>query len=266
MDTLQIKYGSTALVTGATSGIGEAYARELARRGLGLILVARREALLNALRTDLTRRHGVPVLVIPQDLAEPDAAKKIARRVAEAGLDVDILINNAGFGVYGELEKTDLASNLAMIDVHCRAVVALTHHFIPPMKRRGRGAIVIVSSVLAEMPAPYMTTYAATKAFDASFGESLYGELQPFGVDVLAVLPTLTETNFDTGSDLKRMPVRFRQPADVVRTTLAALGRTSRVADGLQAKILIFLIRFIPRGLYLKAYRHFRKPSAGDET
>lgn len=257
---LKQKYGSTALITGASSGIGEALARELARRGLDLILVARREEILNRLRDELAARHGVRVMVIAQDLAAPDAAQRIHDAATAAGWTVDILVNNAGFGTYGELETTDLARNLAMIDVHCRAVVELTWRFIPAMKARRRGAVIVISSVLGVMPAPYMATYAATKSFDLNFGESLYGELRPFGIDVLAVMPTLTETGFDTGTELKRMPVSKRRAGDVVRTTLAALGRKPSVADGPQAKLLIFLLKFIPRSIYLKIYSHFRKP------
>jgi short-subunit dehydrogenase len=260
MATLKQKYGSTALVTGASSGIGEAFAREFARQGLDLILVARRGEILQRLSNELTQAHGIRVMVLAQDLAAPDAAQKIQAQTAAAGWTVDILVNNAGFGTYGELEKTDLARNLAMIDVHCRAVVALTHAFIPPMKVRRRGAIIIVSSVLGAMPGPFMSTYAATKSFDLNFGESLNGELKPYGVDVLAVMPTLTETGFDTGTELKRMPVSKRSAEDVVRTTLGALGRKPSVADGPQAKFLLFLLKFIPRTAYLWAYRFFRTP------
>lgn len=260
MVDLKRKYGSTALITGASSGIGEALAREFARQGLNLILVARRAEILERLRADFEKSYGVKVLVLSQDLADPEAAHKIFRAVEESGWPVDILVNNAGFGAYGELERTSLARNLMMIDVHCRAVVALTHAFIPAMKQRRRGAIIIVSSVLGAMPAPYMSTYAATKSFDLNFGESLYGELKPYGIDVLAVMPTLTETGFDTGVELKRMPVTKRSPQDVVRTTLGALGRKPSVADGFQAKLLLFCLHFVPRTLYIRAYAMFRTP------
>jgi short-subunit dehydrogenase len=239
INSLKQRYGAAALVTGATSGIGEAYARELARQGISLVLVARRGDILERLREELTSRHGIQVMTIVQDLAEPLAAQRIFSLVGDAGWHIDILVNNAGFGAYGELEKTDLERNLKMIDVHCRAVLSLTHHFLPAMKRRGHGAIIIVSSVLAAMPAPYMSTYAATKAFDLNFGESLFGELRPYGIDVLSVMPTLTETGFDTGTTLKRMPVKKRTPEDVVRTSLYALGRKPSVANGIQAKLYI---------------------------
>lgn len=260
MVDLKSKYGSTALVTGASSGIGEAFARELAARGLDLILVARREEILTRLAGELAQKHGVKVLVIAQDLAEPDAAEKIHRRVTESGLTVDILVNNAGFGVYEEFGTKDLATDLAMIDVHCRAVTALTHYFLPPMRDRRRGAVIIISSVLAVMPAPYLSIYAATKAFDLSFGESLYGELKPYGVDALAVMPTLTETGFHAGANVKRMPLFLRRSEDVVRTTFGALGRTPSVADGLLTKCLIFLMKEIPHSALIALYRIFRKP------
>jgi hypothetical protein len=151
-----------------------------------------------------------------------------------------------------------MASDLKMVDLHCRAVVDLTWRFLPAMKRRRRGAVIIISSVLGVMPAPYLATYAATKAFDLSLGESLHGELKRYGIDALAVLPTLTETNFHSGAQLKRTPLLTRQATDVVRTALAALGRRPSVADGRLTRLFVVLMKFIPRSVLLAAYLRYR--------
>jgi len=263
MTDLKAKYGPVALITGASSGIGEAFARELARRGLDLILVARRGEILRRLAETLEQRHAVRTLVVEQDLAEPDAGAAVQRQVEAAGWSVDFLINNAGFGLYEQFGTGEMASDLKMVDLHCRAVIDLTWRFLPAMKRRRRGAVIIISSVLGVMPAPYLATYAATKAFDLSLGESLHGELKSYGIDALAVLPTLTETNFHAGANLKRTPLLTRQATDVVRTTLEALGRRPSVADGALTRLLIVLMKFIPRSLLLAAYLRFRPRPAG---
>ena len=255
---LKAQYGTTALITGASSGIGEAFARELAARGLNLVLTARREAILTTLADELTRQHGVTVHVIALDLAQPGACAEIQQRLAEAGLAVDILINNAGFGIYEEFGAGEMAGDLQMVDLHCRAVVDLTWRLLPPMKARRRGAVIIVSSILGLMPAPYLATYSATKAFDMSLGESLYGEMKRYGIDVLAVMPTLTETNFHSGAFSKRSPLLLRRPEDVVRTSLAALGRKPSVVDGRLSKLLALIMKFIPRRLLVSSYLKYR--------
>lgn len=258
MMDLKAKYGPVALITGASSGIGEAFARALAGRGLDLILVARRGEILRRLAEECQQKHGVRTLVIAQDLSQPDAGEAIQRQVEAAGWSVDFLINNAGFGVYEKFGSGAMDSDLKMVDLHCRAVVDLTWRFLPAMKQRRRGAVIIISSVLGVMPAPFLATYAATKAFDLSLGESLYGELKPYGVEVLAVLPTLTETNFHAGAKMKRLPLLTRQSEDVVRTALKALGRRPSVADGRLTRILLAVMKLIPRSLLLAGYLKFR--------
>lgn len=257
---LKEKYGTLALVTGASSGIGEAFAREFAARGLDLVVVARRAERLEALRAELEGAHGVMVTPLTQDLSAWDCGESIAARLAERGLSPDILVNNAGFGQYAEFGSYPLERDLAMVDVNCRAVVDLTHRLLPAMKARRRGAVIIVSSVVAEAPAPWFANYAATKAFDKIFGESLSGELKPHGIDVIASQPTLTETEFHAGSQHKAMPIKYRTSEDVVRTTLAALGRKPSVADGFMAKALLLATRFFTRGGLLRIYKMVRKP------
>jgi hypothetical protein len=260
MRELKVRYGTTALVTGASSGIGRAFACELAARGLDVVVVARRGERLEALKRELEAAHGVRVFSIVADLAERDAAGAIERRLGELGLSVDFLVANAGFGKWGELGSYDRQIDLDMVQVNCASVVDLTHRLLPPMKERGRGAVVIVSSVLGQIPAPWMAVYSASKAFDKFFGESLFGECRPFGVDVLSIEPTLTETEFNAGSGQKKPPVRVRTAEQVVATSLRALGRVPSVADGAFTRAWLYVARLLPRRVVLGIYARLRRP------
>ncbi|MCG3138995.1 MAG: hypothetical protein HJJLKODD_02868 [Phycisphaerae bacterium] len=257
------KYGRTALVTGASSGIGAAYARELARQGLNLVLVARRAAQLNQLQEELQRQHAVRVWPIVQDLSVAQAGALVENQVRAEGLEIDILINNAGFGVYGEFSSTPRERDLQMVDLNCRAVVDLTHRFLPPMKTRRRGAIIIISSALGFLPAPFHTVYCATKAFDLFFGECLYAECKPYGIDVLAMCPTLTATEFQSVAGSIHSPVTARQAEDVVHTSLRALGRKASGVDGWSTRWGLLLTRLLTRTqLVNMAYRFMNQRAA----
>jgi len=252
MNSLQ-RYGNTALVTGASSGIGVSYARALAKQKINLVLVARRESLLNALATELSREYGIQAHTIAQDLTDADAADKVYENVREAGLEIDILVNNAGFGSHGVFEQLDLERELEMINLSCRLPVALTHKFIGAMKQRNRGAIVFLSSVAGTMPVPFMSTYSATKAFPLFFGESLYGELADTGIDVIAVAPGDTSTEFRDTADLdNKFPIPARSPEDVVATTFDALGKKPSVIDGGANKFSAFLMGLMPKKALIK--------------
>lgn len=191
-DEFLAHYGPAALVTGASSGIGDAFARELAERGLNLLLVARRADRLQQLATDLQAAHGVTVTVCAADLADPAAADLIAK--AADGMDIGLLVSNAGFGLKGPHQANDPAHMTAMLQVNCGAHLQLTHRFLPGLLSRGRGAIVLTSSIEGLMGIPFSAAYAASKAFTNNLGESLWGELQPAGLDVLAVCPGSTDT------------------------------------------------------------------------
>ena len=247
------RYGSTALVTGASSGIGKSYARAIANDGLDLVLVARRKELLDALAEELSQAHGVKVHTIAQDLSEVDAADRVYDAVQQYGLDIDVLVNNAGFGTHGVFDKLDLERELAMINLSCRLPVALTHKFLGGMKQRGRGAVIFLSSMAGQMPVPYMSTYCATKAFPRFFAESLYGELAGTGVDVLAVLPGDTTTEFRQTSDLTmKAPIPPRTADDVAATTFSALGRKPSVIDGTANRISARVMALLPKKLLIK--------------
>lgn len=186
------RYGPVALITGASSGIGRAFAAELASRGLDLLLVARRKDRLHRLASELGQDFGVAVTVCGADLAEPAAVDQIV--AAAADLDIGLLVSNAGFGLKGAHQDNDPLRMAAMLQVNCAAPLQLTHRLLPGLLQRGRGGIIITSSVEGLMGVPYSAAYAASKAFTNSLGESLWGELSPAGIDVLALCPGSTDT------------------------------------------------------------------------
>ena len=191
---LREHYGEWALVTGASSGIGAAFARALAREGCSVVLSARGGEALEALATALGAEHGVATRVVVADLAAPDGAERLAAAVAD--LEIAVLVNNAGFGSIGRFEGRDEARLAAMIQVHCNAPVVLTHRLLPAMRARGRGALLFTGSLAAKQPMPLHATYAASKAFVSLFGEALWAELRGSGIDVLVVEPGTTATAF----------------------------------------------------------------------
>jgi Short-chain dehydrogenases of various substrate specificities len=196
--------GSTALVTGASSGIGAAIAESLARRGYGLTLVARREDRLADLASELHEEHGVRTGIVACDLADPAERDRLAAEVDELGLDVELLVNNAGFGSSGDFVDADRERQVEMVRVNCETVVDLSGRYGPGMARRGRGAIINVASMAAFQPLPGQTTYAATKAFVLSFTEALHHELKGAGVTVSAVCPGPVRTEFMDAAGIER--------------------------------------------------------------
>lgn len=240
------KYGPYAVITGASSGIGEAYAKYLASIGLSLVLVARRGDRLEALSKELSLQHKVQVLPCVADLSQSDASSQVLKFVEENNLDVGLLINNAGFGLLGDVDQVSRERQVEMVDLNCRAVLDLTHLFLPKMRAKRKGGIVIVSSVVGSFPVPYFATYAATKAFDLAFAAAVAVEARQYNVDVLAVLPGLTESEFHAGAGLRKHHVPYRKASDVVVTTVNALGRRTVVVDGLMNKFTVAALRFLP--------------------
>lgn len=242
MATLK-SYGPWALVTGASAGIGDAFARRLAAEGLNLVLVARREDRLRALAEEVQRRHGVQSRVIAQDLGADGAAERVAQQVRD--LEVGVLVNNAGFSSVGRFERVPRQKVVEMIRVNCIAVAELTHLLLPPMKTRGRGAIIIVASVAGYLPLGLAATYGATKAFDLMFGEALWAENQGSGVDVCVVSPGPVETEFQQVAGETSHP--GASPDSVVTATFAALGRQPSVIEGTFNKVRTWSTRLVPR-------------------
>jgi short-subunit dehydrogenase len=253
------RHGSVALVTGASSGIGEAFCRTLAARGFSLIAVARREERLQALKGELEAQYGVRVVPVALDITSNDAADRVAAVVESEGLSVDVLVNNAGFGLLGTVESPERERAVGMVDLNCRAVIEFTYRFLPAMKARQRGAVIVVSSVVGSIPVPWFAIYGATKAFDLYFGEALYGECHGTGVDVLTVLPGLTKTEFQGGAGLREYHSPYRTAQQVVDTALKALGRKPIVVDGIFNKMLVHGTRFVPRGILTAVSRFVMK-------
>ncbi len=248
MDRFKQKYGAGALITGASSGIGEALARALAARQMDLVLVARREDRLRDLGKALEAAHGVRVVAVAQDVTAAEAPVAIRAAAAGAGIDVGLLINNAGFTTYGEFHATDDGSQARMVDLHCRAPVALTEAFRPEMIARGRGGLIFVASMAGYQPTPYMATYGATKAFKRSFAEALSAELRPYGIDVLGLCPGFVPTEFQELSGTQDLPnPGALSAATVAEEALGALGRQVSLVPGLRNQLSLGIARFLPR-------------------
>ncbi|CAM3650592.1 oxidoreductase [Rouxiella silvae] len=241
--------GKTALITGASSGIGLNIAEQLAARGVALVLVARTQIRLEALADRLTKKYGVLAVVIVQDLGVPDAVPKLMQRLNAFAISPDILVNNAGFATYGVFEEISLERQEEEIRINCLTPLALTHALLPAMIMRGGGAVINVASTAAMQPDPYMATYGATKAFLLAFSEALWAENRQGGVRVLALCPGATETAFFDVVDAEEASVGKRMSANaVVDIGLKALDKNrSYVITGCTNWLLGQLQRFVTR-------------------
>jgi hypothetical protein len=237
------RYGPWAVVTGASSGIGRGVAVVLAEAGIDCVLVARRGDVLQALAADLADRHGVRTRVVATDLARDDGATAV--RHATDDLDVGLLVAAAGFGTSGPFLDGDRDRELAMLDVNCRAVVALTHHFGQRFAGRGRGGMVLLASIVGRQGVPRAAHYAATKAYVQTLAEGLHAELRPVGVDVLASAPGPVDSGFAASAGMR---MDGAMPADAVAApTLNALGRRRTVVPGRLSKALTWSLATLPR-------------------
>ena len=245
---------NTTLITGASSGIGEAFARKLAARGRNVLLVARSEDKLIALCNELGRLTSIRAQYLALDLLQPDAGAQLFEETKTRDLEVEMLINNAGFGSMGDYVRLDLNRELDMIQLNVRSLVDLTHRFLGPMRDRKSGTIINVASTAAFQAVPYMATYAATKAFVLSFSEALWEENRAHGVHVMALCPGVTETNFFQVAKIDRPPMRIIQtPEEVVETALRALKRhKSTVISGWGNWLTVEAERFVPRATVTK--------------
>lgn len=238
----------TALITGASSGIGAVFAREYASRGYDLIIAARRTDRLNELAAAITAETGAAVKVLASDLSVPDSAAKLAKAVGST--PVDVLVNNAGWGSIGPFASEDAAAIAEEINVNVIALTQLTRLFVGPMIERGRGAIINIASTAAYQPVPNMSVYAATKAYVLSFTEALWGELQGTGVSALAVSPGGTATEFFEVAGGRAMAGGLMTPEQVVATTMSALAAVSpppSVIVGARNRVMAIASRFVPK-------------------
>ncbi len=244
---------TTTLITGASAGLGEGFARSFAADGHDLILTARRADRLEALATELRETHGVAVHVFAADLGDPAAPDALLAAIAAAGLSIDTLVNNAGFGARGGVAELDGARQLRMIDLNCRALVALSQGVLPQMIARRSGGILNIASVAAFQPGPWMAVYYASKAFVLSFSEALHEEVKDKGVRVAALCPGPTRTEFADIAGIGDTPLfeRLASGADaVVRDGIAALKANQAVkVSGVMNLALAQGIRFTPRVL-----------------
>jgi short-subunit dehydrogenase len=242
--------GKWALVTGASSGIGATLARELAKHGAKLVLTARRRDRMETLAAELTAK-GTEVRIVTADLNDPAAPQKIYDATEGAGLSVDILINNAGLGQYGAFCTSPVEQELSQVRVNCEAMVRLTRLFVPRMVERRSGWVLVLASTASFQPVPYLTTYAATKAFDRFFALGLAAEVARFGVKVTALCPGPTESEFFDVAHAGAFKGRGQQPAvDVARLAIAALARGQRtLIPYFGGRFNAFLVRFLPTRL-----------------
>lgn len=241
------RYGPWALVTGCSSGIGAELVRELSRRGVSVVMVARRRERLEALAREIGAR--VELRIVAADLTAPGAVAGVLEEVA--GLDIGLLANNAGFGLKGPFLELPLEDQLRMVDLNCRVPVQLTHALAPAMVDRGRGGVIMMSSLAAFQGTPYTALYAATKGLLHQLGEGLWYELAPRGVDVVSVCPGATDTEGppSTGVDPDRIPFGMMDPARVAQLSLDALGRRSFAIPGLVNNLSHLLVKVAPRAL-----------------
>ena len=243
--------GQRALVTGASSGIGAVFAREFARRGADLVLVARSEGKLAALADELSGSYGVDADIAVADLAKPSAAAELAASLRTRDLQIDILINNAGFGLFAPVYEADHAVLSDMVRLNVEALVDLTREYLPGMLERDHGAIVNVGSTAGFQPVPYMAVYGATKAFVLSFTEALWAETRGTGVRVTALCPGSTDTGFFDVAGEDAQVGRRIAPERVVQAAFRALDRRSStvVTGGWESLMLTNSSRLAPRQL-----------------
>ena len=253
---------STALVTGASSGIGAEIARELARRGQGVTLVARREERLRELANELTRAHGIRAEIVAASVADHDGRSEMVSEIEGRGLTVEVLVNNAGYGSGGRFQNLDPDGEEGMVRLNVEALVGLCGVYAPKMVARGRGAILNVGSVAGFQPLPGQATYAATKAFVNSFTEALHTDLSGTGVTATVLCPGFTETEFTEAGGMgsfDQLPSFLVDGAhEVARAAVDGLERGKRsVIPGPHNVVTAFGGRYAPRSLLLPALARF---------
>jgi uncharacterized protein len=244
---------ATALITGASSGLGEEFARQLARENYDLVLTARREDRLNTVAAEAMKLGASKVEVIASDLGQLDAATRLHRQVSERGIEIECLVNNAGFGTHGVFHKMALEREVEEINLNITSLVSMTRLFIDGMVARRRGTIINVASTAAFQPVPYMATYAATKSFVLDFSEAVAYEARPFGVTVMALCPGPTRTEFQDVAGVNETGVpsfAYMDAKTVVAQALASAKRGKSVRiNGIMNQVMAQSTRFTPRSL-----------------
>ncbi len=256
------------LITGASSGIGEAFARRLAAEGHNLVLVARSEKKLAEICDHLMVEHDITAHYVAIDLNDYQADLRLFKETEHHEIEVEWLINNAGFGSMGDFSELDIERELEMISLNIMALVALTHRYLHKMRERKSGTIINVSSTAGFQPIPFMATYAATKAFVTSFSEAIAEENRPYGIKVMALCPGATETNFFNASNIKD-PVKIKgtQTAEeVVEAALNGLEKgKQKVISGLLNSLVAHAATLAPNSLVTKQIANTLRPKIEKE-
>ena len=243
MRSFRERYGDWALVTGASSGIGREFAKQLAARNLDVVLVARRKERLEQLAAELAAEHGVRTRILVADLSQPSGIETVVRGTAD--IDVGLLVNNAGREDSGRFLDTPVEELLASIDVNSKAPLQLSHHFAQRMRSRGRGGILFMSSIVAFQGVPYIANYAATKAYDLVLAESLSAELRQWNIDVSVIAPGFTETELSPDFNFDGLPMKPMSAAQVAREGIESLGRSRLTVPGVINKFLYASGKFL---------------------
>lgn len=240
---LKDRYGSWAVVTGASSGIGRELAVRLAQAGLHVVLTGRNETALKALSNDIAHQFQVATWVVKADLAQEEGVTALIE--ATRDLEVGLFIGAAGYGTSGEFVRASLEAERNMLQVNCGAVLSLTHHFVQRFKAQGRGGIILLGSIVGFQGVPYAAHYAATKAYVQSLAEALALELKPYGIDVLSAAPAPVNSGFAARANMKLG--KALEPEDIGVPILKALGRKTTVLPGFLTKFLVGSLRMLPR-------------------
>ena len=249
MKNLKEKYGDWALITGASAGIGMAFAEYLAEKGMNMILVARRKERLHSLAKNLENKYNVQIIAAAVDLTKENFLDEL--KPYTENRNIGLLINNAGYGSASRFAEGDLDWYTDMIRLNCIAPVMLTHFIVQSMIKQQKGAIIFIGSVAGYYGSPFFSTYAATKAFNIQFGQSLWYELKKSNIDVLVVSPGSTETEFHDVAGFSRALI-VMSPEKVVRKAMRALGRRIEIVTGLENKLLVFFSRLFPGKMILR--------------
>lgn len=256
--------GKWAVVTGASAGIGDAIAVALAEAGVNLVLTARRRERLDTLAERLRSACSVQANVIVADLTQPQAPQQIFDQTEGAGIAVDLLVNNAGFGEYGDFTQSRIGNQLDMVQVNCTAVVHLARLYLPVMVERRRGDVMILASTASYQPVPYLTTYAATKVFDRFLAEGLAEEVKRYGVRVSALCPRPTESEFGEIAGTRPEENRkYQSASEVAIRGLEGLARGKRwVVPYAAGRLQVFVQRFVPRTVVTGSIEKLFRPAS----
>jgi short-subunit dehydrogenase len=247
------KYGKYALITGGTSGIGAAFADQLAQKGLNIVLVARRQNLLQTKASELTQKYKIDVKTIQADLTKTEDFDKVFK--TSENLEIGLVIACAGMENHGLFTKIDSQKLISEIQLNVTSLMVITHHFAQKMVPRKRGGVLLVSSIIGHMPNPYFSNYAGTKAFVVNFGTSLNGEMKKHNIDVTVLSPGPTNTPMVEGMnvDMTKFPMTMHQPEYTAKIGLDALGKKPVVIPGFKNAMMVKMSNIIPYKIAIKS-------------